>query len=88
MIQWDPVLKCINNTQDINKTYFNTIIYRGRMTYKRLNDSSVNNHWTLTMCLASEEAKEIICSLNIITVHCDLCEERFVLSIAETQGLE
>lgn len=21
-----------NNTQDINKTYFNTIIYRGRMT--------------------------------------------------------
>ena len=69
-------------------TEFNTIIYRRRMLKERWNDSWVNIYWALILCLTSEGEKEIISVLNMITVQCDVCEERFVQKAVEVQGWE
>ena len=69
-------------------TEFNTIIYRRRMLKERWNDSWVNIYWALILCLTSEGEKEIISVLNMITMQCDVCEERFVQKAVEVQGWE
>lgn len=40
------------------------------------------------MCLTSEGEKAIISVLYLITMQCDVCEERFVQSTVEIQGQE